>query len=172
MIALNSSYYSDTMDLKYIKAIELLHNSISLKNDIRRLLHVSKDSTYSIYIANQIVQLDYLPACLIKNDTNCVLLQRSEEEKKDIYYYSLHNKFDPITTTMFENFNVNEGSKFLVYFSKPHNNFLIAEIVKRKSKSSTDFKLNTKFGEAIKLIFVYDTSNSITKVLKFPLIIN
>jgi hypothetical protein len=160
------TYSSDTLDIRYKNAYDYLATSKDVRVKLNDTYNITNSESIWPIISDSIIFFDYSPFCL-PTSKECQLQLSSEE--KDIYKFTDLHYFPAYKNSLLKTIEKSAASKFRIYFSKPVDNFLTSEIylINDQAPFSNGYR-----GRYLKLIFIFNSDNTISNFLMSPLYIN
>jgi hypothetical protein len=152
--------HPDSLDCRYAQAMSYVNQFQNIQSQIKKDFGKEITAIDTPIISNEIVDIDYSPFCNknLKNDDCCPFIKTDTS-------LSEKSHFSPYKVDFIPDRYVNRNSKLIMYFSRPVGNYLTAWIVRRRS-NHMDFNVNFGYGTAMKLVFIFDESNVLTKVCR------
>jgi hypothetical protein len=143
---------------KYASAFDHLKNTVELQHEILSKLRLNNTQSGLPGLSDSII---YTGIFAFPNIPDSSKIQLSIGERN---YFPFDKKyyFNTYTDSSLKEIESPSESGLVLYFSRPVNNFLIASIY---IKSGFGSHIRVYFGDAVKILFVFDKSNNVIEAI-------
>ena len=161
LLILNESIYSQTPnDCRYLSALLYLHTNIKVSETIKLnfpKVTNKKEKYVEFHLANRV---DFIGISPFKKGITSSDFKIDEESFDNNLYYKKYF-FESYRSEFLKKLNVPNESKLYLRFSKPIENYLIAEL----GSYDPEIYRTAKFGFALLFFFEFDSNGLIENVL-------
>jgi hypothetical protein len=143
---------------KYASSFDYIKNTAELQNEILSNLRLNKNQSAIPGLSDSII---YSGIFAFSNIPDSSKIQLSRDERN---YFPFDKKyyFETYTDSSLKEIESPSGSGLVLYFSRPVHNFLIASIY---IKSGFGSHIRVYFGDAAKILFVFDEANNVVETI-------